>query len=160
MDGCILVTSRAPLPSSWRLQHTVHTHTHTHTHTDVGFYGLHRLSIGVIVSYCKHCMYYCPTPTLLHLNLALTWDCAFLLPPQKTHSVWFISILNYGDTENVLINHILLVIPMSYPCHYTNLCPHKPHKYAHTDTHTPWSLCHPVDWMVVCFYIPCFDRYI
>jgi len=32
---------------------------------------------------------------------------------------------------------------MSYPCHYTNLCPHKPHKHAHkhkhthTHTHTP-----------------------
>ncbi len=25
---------------------------------------------------------------------------------------------------------------MSYPCHYTNLCPHKPHKHAHTHTHT------------------------
>ncbi len=61
---------------------------------------------------------------------------AFLLSPQKTHTVWFISILNYGDTENVLINHLLLVIPMSYPCHYTNLCPHKPHKHAHTHTHT------------------------
>ncbi len=80
-------------------------------------------------------MCYCPTPTL-HLNLALTGDCAFLLSPQKTHNVWFISILNYGDTENVLINHLLLVIPMSYPCHYTNLCPHKPHKHAHTHTHT------------------------
>jgi len=21
---------------------------------------------------------------------------------------------------------------MSYPCHYTHLCPHKPHKHAHT----------------------------
>ncbi len=80
-------------------------------------------------------MCYCPTPTL-HLNLALTGDGAFLLSPQKTLSVWFISILNYGDTENVLINHLLLVIPMSYPCHYTNLCPHKPHKHAHTHTHT------------------------
>jgi len=80
-------------------------------------------------------MCYCPTPTL-HLNLALTGDGAFLLSPQKTHSVWLISILNYGDTENVLINHLLLVIPMSYPCHYTNLCPHKPHKHAHTHTHT------------------------
>ncbi len=80
-------------------------------------------------------MCYCPTPTL-HLNLALTGDGAFLLSPQKTHTVWFISILNYGDTENVLINHLLLVIPMLYPCHYTNLCPHKPHKYAHTHTHT------------------------
>ncbi len=80
-------------------------------------------------------MCYCPTPTL-HLNLALTGDCAFLFSLKKTHSVWFISVLNYGDTENVLINHLLLVIPMLYPCHYTNLCPHKPHKHAHTHTHT------------------------
>ncbi len=79
-------------------------------------------------------MCYCPTPTL-HLNLALTGDGAFLFSLKKTHSVWFISVLNYGDTENVLINH-LLVIPMSYPCHYTTLCPHKPHKHAHTHTHT------------------------
>ncbi len=83
-------------------------------------------------------MCYCPTPTL-HLNLALTGDGAFQLSPQKTHSEWFISILNYGDTENVLINHLLLVIPMSNLCHYTNLCPHKPHKHAHTHTHTVQS---------------------
>ncbi len=81
-------------------------------------------------------MCYCPTPTL-HLNLALTGDGAIsIFPQKKTHSVWFISVLNYEDTENVLINHLLLVIPMSYPCHYTNLCPHKPHKHAHTHTHT------------------------
>ncbi len=80
-------------------------------------------------------MCYCPTPTL-HLNLALTGDGAFLFSLKKTHSVWFISVFNYGDTENVLINHLLLEIPMSYPCHYTNLCPHKPHKHAHTHTHT------------------------
>ncbi len=80
-------------------------------------------------------MCYCPTPTL-HLNLALTGDGAFIFSLKKTHSVWFISVWNYGDTENVLINHLLLVIPMSYPCHYTNLCPHKPHKHAHTHTHT------------------------
>ncbi len=80
-------------------------------------------------------MCYCPTPTL-HLNLALTGDGAFLFSLKKTHSVWFISVLNYGDTENVLINHLLLVIPVLYPCHYTNLCPHKPDKHAHTHTHT------------------------
>ncbi len=80
-------------------------------------------------------MCYCPSPTL-HLNLALTGDGAFLFSLKKTHSVWFISVLNYGDTENVLINHLLLVIPMSYPCHYTNLCPHKPHKHAPPPTHT------------------------
>ncbi len=46
---------------------------------------------------------------------------------------------------NVLISHIVLVIPMSYPCHYTNLCPHllqkgtdtHTHTHAHTHTHTP-----------------------
>ncbi len=77
------------------------------THTHVAFYGLLGLSIG----YCTNSMCYCPTPTL-HLNLALTADGAFLLSPQNTHSVWFISVLNYGDTENVLINHLLLVIPV------------------------------------------------
>ncbi len=92
-------------------------------------------------------MCYCPTPTL-HLNLALTGDGAFLFSLKKTHSVWFISVLNYGDTENVLINHLLLVIPMSYPCHYTNLCPHKPHKHAHTHTHTHThtTLCTSMVW--------------
>ncbi len=80
-------------------------------------------------------MCYCPTPTL-HLNLALTGDCAFLLSPKKPHSVWFISVLNYGDIGSVLIKHLQIVIPLSYPCHYTNLCPHKPHKPAHTHTHT------------------------
>ncbi len=96
---------------------------------------IHTINALIILVYLINCMCYCPTPTL-HLNLALTGDGAFLLSPQKTHTVWFISILNYGDTENVLINHLLLVIPMSYPCHYTNLCPHKPHKHAHTHTHT------------------------
>ncbi len=37
-----------------------------------------------------------------------------------------------GTWGNVLINHILLVIPMSYPCHYTNLCPLMSQKRAHT----------------------------
>ncbi len=73
-----------------------------------------------------------PTPKL---SPHRRW-CISIFPQKKTHSVWFISILNYGDTENVLINHLLLVIPMLYPCHYTNLCPHKPHKHAHTHTHT------------------------
>ncbi len=90
-------------------------------------------------------MCYCPTPTL-HLNLPLTGDGAFIFSLKKTHSVWFISILNYGDTENVLINHLLLVIPMSYPCHYTNLCHHKPqtcpHTHKHTHTHTTHTHTH------------------
>ncbi len=116
------------------LQNIFKYHTHTHTHTHVGFYGLRGLSIGVMVFILYKL--YVLLPYTLHLHLALTGDGAFLLSLKKTHSVWFISIFNYGDTENVLINHLLLVIPMSYPCHYTNLCPHKPHKHAHTHTHT------------------------
>ncbi len=109
--------------------------THTHTHTHVGFYGLRALSIGVMVFilYKLYVLlpYTYPTPKLSpHRRRCIS------IFPQKTHSVWFISVLNYGDTENVLINHLLLVIPMLYPCHYTNLCPHKPHKHAHTHTHT------------------------
>ncbi len=92
-------------------------------------------------------MCYCPTPTL-HLNLALTGDGAFLFSLKKTHSVWFISVLNYGDTENVLINHLLLVIPMSYPCQYTNFVlinhinmPTPTHTHTHTHTHKPQTWC-------------------
>ncbi len=111
------------------------THAHTHTHTHVGFYGLRGLSIGVMVFilYKLYVLlpYTYPTPKLSPHRRR----CISTFPP-KTHTVWFISVLNYGDTENVLINHLLLVIPMSYPCHYTNLCPHKPHKHAHTHRHT------------------------
>ncbi len=103
----------------------------THTHTHVGFYGLRGLSICVMVFilYKLYVLlpYTYPTPKLSPHISTLT---------QKIHSVWFIRVLNYGDTENVVINHLLLVIPMSYPCHYTILCPHKPHKHAHTHTHT------------------------
>ncbi len=58
------------------------THTHTHTHTHNGLWGL---SIGVTHSYKQYVLlpYTYPTPKLSpHRKL-----CAFLLPPQKTHSV-------------------------------------------------------------------------
>ncbi len=55
---------------------------------------------------------------------------------KKHHLVCFLSLLNYGDIGSVLIKHLQIVIPLSYPCYYTNLCPHKPHKPAHTHTHT------------------------
>ncbi len=104
------------------------THTHTHTRCFLWFIGtLHRRNgFYTVQTVCA---------IALHINLALTGDGAFLLYPKKTHTVWLISVLNYGYTENVLINH-LLVIPMSYSCHYTNLCPHKPLKQSHTHT---WS---------------------
>ncbi len=109
------------------------SHTHTHTRWFLWFTGtLHRRNgFYTVQAVCAIALH-------LHLNLALTGDGAFIFSLKKTHSVWFISVLNYGDTENVLINHLLLVIPVSYPCYYTNLCPHKPHKHAHTyaRTHT------------------------
>ncbi len=83
-------------------------------------------------------MCYCPTPKHSpHRRLCISTPPPppKKKKPKKIHSVWFISILNYGDIENVLINHLILVIPV-IPCHYTNLCPHKPHKHTHTHTHT------------------------
>ncbi len=108
---------------------------YTHTHTHVGFYGLRGLSIGVMV-FILYKLYVLLPYTYRTPKLSPHRRRAFLFSLKKTHSVWFISVLNYGDTENVLINHLLLVIAMSYPCYYTNLCPHKPHKHAHTHTHT------------------------
>ncbi len=40
-----------------------------------------------------------------------------------------------GTWGNVLISQLLLVIPMSYPCHYTNVCPHLSQRCTHTHTH-------------------------
>ncbi len=55
--------------------------------------------------------------------------------PQKNSLCMIYKRFKLWGHWNVLINHLLLVIPMLYPCHYTNLCPHKPHKHAHTHTH-------------------------
>ncbi len=41
-----------------------------------------------------------------------------------------------GTWVNVLKSHLHLVIPVSYLCHYTNLCPDLSQKRAHTHTHT------------------------
>ncbi len=112
------------------------SHTHTHTHKHVGFCGLRGLSIGVMVfilnKLCVLLPYTYPTPKLSpHRRL-----CASLDFQKKHHLVCFLSLLNYGDIGSVLIKHLQIVIPLSYPCYYTNLCPHKPHKPAHTHTHT------------------------
>ncbi len=122
--------------------HTItHTHNHTHTdtqshtHTHVGFYGLQGLFIGVMVFilYKLYVLlpYTYPTPKLSPHRRR----CISTFPPKYAHCMIY-KRFKLWDTENVLINHLLLVIPMSYPCHYTNLCPHKPHKHAHTHTHT------------------------
>ncbi len=137
--------------------HTPHTHTHTHTHTPhtphththtyVGFYGLWGLSIGVMVFilYKLYVLlpYTYPTPKLSpHRRV-------FYIFPQKNSLCMIYKRFKLWGHWKCLINHLLLVIPMSYPCHYTNLCPHKPHKHApthhthtHTHTHTPTHTQH------------------
>ncbi len=104
-------------------QFTYSQHTHTHTHTHIVFLWftgtLHRCNGFILYK--------------LYVLLPYTYPTPKLSPHRRQFkSVWFISVLNYGDTENVFINLLLFVIPVSYPCHYTNLCPHKPHKHAHT----------------------------
>ncbi len=79
----------------------------------------------------------------LHLNLALTGDCAFLFSLKKTHSVWFISIWNYGGHWKFPHKSPspcnTYVIPMSL---YKFVSLHKPHKHAHTShTHTHTPVC-------------------
>ncbi len=122
---------------------THHTHTtHTHTHTHTGFYGLRGLSIGVMVFILYKAVY----AIALHLNLALTGDVHFYFPSKNSLCMIY-KRLNYGDTENILINHLVLVIPMLYPCHYTNLCPHNhinmpTHTHTHTTHHTHHTHTH------------------
>ncbi len=84
-------------------------------------------------------MCYCPTPTL-HLNLALTGDCAFQLSPKKPHSVWFISVLKSGDMgqcpEKSPSPCNTCVIPVSlYKSMSWFVTKMRTHTHTHTHTH-------------------------
>ncbi len=60
-----------------------------------------------------------------------------------------------GTWGNVFISHLLLVIPMSYPCHYTNVCPHKSQKHVHTCKHTltiHTQKSQRAQWFLNCFF--------
>ncbi len=112
-----------------------HTHTHTHTHTHK-----HTRSIGemVFILYKPYFLspYTNPTPKPTPYRKL----CAFLLS-QKTHSVWFISLLKYGDMGKCPHKSPSpLIIHKSYPCHYTNLCPHVSQTHTHTHTHTTHTI--------------------
>ncbi len=106
------------------------------THTHVGFYGLQGFSIGVMVFilYKPYFLspYTNPTPKPTPYRKLYAF-----LDKEKIiilYDFWYICLLNYGDTENVLINHLHVVIPMSYPCHYT-ICVLINHTHTHTHTH-------------------------
>ncbi len=106
--------------------------THTHTHTHVGFYGLRGLSIGVMVFILYK----------LYVLLPYTYPTPKLSPHRRR----CISTFPKKNLLCMIYKHFELwghwkcphksPSPMSYQCHYTNLCPHKPHKHAHTHTHT------------------------
>ncbi len=76
-------------------------------------------------------MCYHPTPKLsLHRRL-----CIYTFS-KKPHSVWFISVLKSGDMGNVLISHLLLVIPVIPVSLYKFMSSFVTKMHAHTHTHT------------------------
>ncbi len=92
-------------------------------------------------------MCYCPTPTL-HLNLALTGDCAFQLSPKKL-TLWFISVLKSGDMGqcpekspspcNTCVIPVSLYKSMSWfvtKTHTHTLTLTHTHSHTHTHTHS------------------------
>ncbi len=89
--------------------------------------------------YCTNCIFYRPTQTYSLEETLCILNFSKKLILYDLYAIW-----NMGTWSNILINHLLLVILMSNPCHYTNVCPHKPHKHTHTHTHThkllsvPW----------------------
>ncbi len=111
-----------------------HAHTHTHTHTHVGFYGLRRLSIGVMVFilYKLYVLlpYTYPTPKLSPHRRR----CISTFPPKNSLCMIYKRFKLWGHwkcphkSPSPCNTYVI-------PCHYTNLCPHKPHKHAHTHTH-------------------------
>ncbi len=105
-------------------------HTYTHAHTHVVFYGLRGLSIGVMV--------------FIQYKLYVLLPYTYPTPKLSPHRRRCISIFPQKNSLCMIYKRFELwghwmSYPMSYPCHYTNLCPHKPHKHApppHTHTHT------------------------
>ncbi len=76
-----------------------HTHTHTHTHTKTCWF------LWLTGTFHRRNGFYTVQTVFsiaLHLNLPLTRNIVHFYFLKKTHSVWFISLLNYGDTEIVL----------------------------------------------------------
>ncbi len=83
-----------------------HRHTHTHTHSRMHAHTHRHTRTHTQTQAHTH------THTHIHVGFYGLRGLSLSTFPQKTHSVWFISILNNRDTEIVLINHLLLVIPV------------------------------------------------
>ncbi len=103
----------------------------THTHTRL-FCELWGHSIGVMV----FILYKTIFSIALHLNLSLQETLCIFTFSKNSFCMIYKPFEIWGHWVNVLISHLLLVIPMSYPCHYTNLCPHVTNTHTHTHTHT------------------------
>ncbi len=86
------------------------SHTHTHTPTHLWFTGtLHRRNgFYTVQTLCA---------IALHQPYPLQETMCIFRFSKKHYLVCFLSLLNYGYTGSVLINHLQIVIPLSYPCH-------------------------------------------
>ncbi len=106
-----------------------------HAHTHVVFYGLRGLSIGVMVFilYKLYVLlpYTYPTPKLSPHRR----QCISIFPQKNSLCMIYKRFKLWGHwkcphkSPSPCNTYVM-------PCHYTNLCPHKPHKHAHTHTET------------------------
>ncbi len=88
------------------------SNTHTFVFVNVGTF--HRLLLFILYKPYYLSPYNQPTPKP---NPLQEHFCIFTF--SKNSFCMINKPFEYGDNENVLINHLLLVIPTSYPCHYT-----------------------------------------
>ncbi len=128
------------------------THTHTHTHTlslSHSILHTHTHSLSFTHTCCflwfkgtlhRHNGFYTVQTVCaiaLHLNLALTGDCISTYPTKKSLCMIYKCFESWGHWK---CRHKITfsLYYLSYPCHYTYLCPHKPHNMRAVDkqTHT------------------------
>ncbi len=105
-----------------------HTHTHTHVWSAILVGTLHRRN-GF---YTAQTVFSIALHLNLHLNLHLTGNYRHFYFLKKTHSVWFISLLKYGDMGKC--SH-----KSPSPCNthvIIQICVLISHKCARTHTHT------------------------
>ncbi len=77
-----------------------HTHTHTHTHSGSDLKCIKPSCLLLNSTPSSRATSYTHNPIQeSKITNEICVEGAFLLSLKKTHSVWFISVLTYGDTE-------------------------------------------------------------
>ncbi len=143
----IWVSCSAVHDSGWPSCSSGMNHTHTHTRLFCELWGTFHRRDGF---YTVQTIF----SIALHLNLSLTGNFVHFYFLKKTHSVMIYKPFEiWGHWVNVLISHLLLVIPMSYHViiqicvlmsqthtHTQHTHTHT-HAHAHTHTHTNIIYC-------------------